>query len=98
MSGGENISSIEVEEALYRHPQVQDVAVVAKKDEKWGEVPCAFVKLVEDAVVSEQELTEYCREHMARFKVPKKFVFVDLPRTSTGKVQKFVLREWAERE
>jgi len=98
ISGGENISSIEVEEALYRHPQVQDVAVVAKKDEKWGEVPCAFVKLVEDAAVSEQELTEYCREHMARFKVPKKFVFVDLPRTSTGKVQKFVLREWAEQE
>lgn len=98
ISGGENISSIEVEETLYRHPQVQDVAVVAKKDEKWGEVPCAFVKLVAGADTSEQALIEYCREHMARFKVPKKFVFVDLPRTSTGKVQKFVLREWAERE
>lgn len=95
ISGGENISSIEVEDTLYRHPLIQDVAVVAKPDEKWGEVPCAFVKLVEGASLSEDDVIAYCREHMARFKVPKKVVFVNLPRTSTGKVQKFILRQWA---
>ena len=95
ISGGENISSIEVEDVLYKHPKIQDVAVVAKPDEKWGEVPCAFIKLAEDVKMTEDEVIEYCRLNMARYKVPKKVVFVDLPRTSTGKVQKFVLRQWA---
>jgi fatty-acyl-CoA synthase len=97
ISGGENISSIELEDTLYRHPQIQDVAVVAKYDEKWGEVPCAFIKLVEGATLTEEEVVEYCRQNMARFKVPKKIIFVDLPRTSTGKVQKFILRQWANK-
>lgn len=96
ISGGENISSIELEDTLYRHPAVQDVAVVARQDEKWGEVPCAFIKLKDGASLSEEDVIAYCRENMARFKVPKKVVFVDLPRTSTGKVQKFILREWAQ--
>lgn len=98
ISGGENISSVEVEDTLYRHPAVEDVAVVAQKNDKWGEVPCAFIKLVDGAAVSEQELKDYCRDNMAHFKVPKEFVFVDLPRTSTGKVQKFILRQWANVE
>ncbi|CAA6808617.1 MAG: Fatty-acyl-CoA synthase, partial [uncultured Thiotrichaceae bacterium] len=95
ISGGENISSVEIEEVLYQHPDIEDVAVVAKRDEKWGEVPCAFIKLADQANLSEQDVMDYCRGHMARFKTPKKVIFVDLPRTSTGKVQKFVLREWA---
>ena len=95
ISGGENISSIEVEDVLYKHPKIQDVAVVAKPDEKWGEVPCAFIKLADETTLTEEEVIEYCRANMARYKVPKKVVFVDLPRTSTGKVQKFVLRQWA---
>lgn len=97
ISGGENISSIELEDTLYRHPSIQDVAVVAKHDEKWGEVPCAFIKLVDGATLTEEEVIEYCRQNMARFKVPKRVVFVDLPRTSTGKVQKFILRQWANK-
>jgi len=96
ISGGENISSIEVEDVLYKHPKIQDVAVVAKHDEKWGEVPCAFIKLASEAEMTEQEVIDYCRENMARFKIPKKVLFVDLPRTSTGKVQKFILRKWAD--
>ncbi len=95
ISGGENISSIEVEDILYKHPNIQDVAVVARHDEKWGEVPCAFIKLATGTEMTEQDVIAYCREHMARFKVPKKVIFMDLPRTSTGKVQKFVLRQWA---
>jgi fatty-acyl-CoA synthase len=96
ISGGENISSIEVEEALYRHPAVMSAAVVAQPDEKWGEVPCAFVELKDGASVTEEELREFCREHLARFKVPKQFVFRELPKTSTGKIQKFVLRDIAK--
>ncbi|MBO0346961.1 acyl-CoA synthetase [Roseibium sp. CAU 1637] len=95
ISGGENISSIEVEEVLYKHPLVQSVAVVARPDEKWGETPCAFVELVEGAQVSESELIAYCRDHMARFKAPRTVVFSALPKTSTGKIQKFALREQA---
>lgn len=95
ISGGENISSIEVEDVLYKHPAIQDVAVVARHDEKWGEVPCAFIKLVSGASLTEDEVIAYCRDHMARFKIPKKVIFIDLPRTSTGKVQKFILRQWA---
>jgi fatty-acyl-CoA synthase len=95
ISGGENISSLEVEEALYRHPAVMSAAVVAQPDEKWGEVPCAFVELKQGASVTEDELREFCRAHLARFKVPKSFVFRELPKTSTGKIQKFVLRDLA---
>jgi fatty-acyl-CoA synthase len=97
ISGGENISSIEVEEVLYRHPSVLEAAVVARPDEKWGETPCAFVWLKPDAVpVTETELIEYCRQHMARFKAPKTVVFHELPKTSTGKIQKFKLRKLAD--
>jgi fatty-acyl-CoA synthase len=96
ISGGENISSIEVEEALYRHPAVLSAAVVAQPDEKWGETPCAFIELKFGASVTADELREFCREHLARFKVPKTFVFRELPKTSTGKIQKFALREIAK--
>jgi fatty-acyl-CoA synthase len=96
ISGGENISSIEVEDTLYRHPAVMAAAVVATPDPKWGEVPCAFIELREGTTVTAEELTEFCRERMARFKVPKKFIFEALPKTSTGKIQKFVLREKAK--
>ena len=95
ISGGENISSQEVEDVICRHPSVMLAAVVALPDTKWGEVPAAFVELKEGAVASEEEMLAFCRERMARFKVPKKFVFRPLPKTSTGKIQKFVLREWA---
>jgi fatty-acyl-CoA synthase len=96
ISGGENISSIEVEDVLYRHPAVLAAAVVAKPDDKWGETPCAFVELKPDAKVSEIELIEFCRGHMAKFKAPRAVVFGELPKTSTGKIQKFVLREKAK--
>ena len=96
ISGGENISSIEVEDVLYRHPDVLEVAVVAKLDEKWGEVPCAFITLTEEATTSIDQLINYCRDNMAHFKVPKHVVFGLLPKTSTGKIQKYVLRKRAE--
>jgi fatty-acyl-CoA synthase len=96
ISGGENISSLEVEDVLYRHPAVMVAAVVARPDEKWGEVPCAFVELKPGARVTEHELIEFCRENLARFKVPKAVVFGDLPKTSTGKIQKYVLRQKAK--
>src|SRR5688572_2573894 len=96
ISGGENISSLEVEDVLYRHPAVVGAAVVARPDDKWGETPCAFVELKPNAQVSEKEIVEFCRQHMARFKVPRAVVFGELPKTSTGKIQKFVLRERAK--
>jgi fatty-acyl-CoA synthase len=96
ISGGENISSIEVEDALYSHPAVMSVAVVAQPDEKWGETPCAFIELKPGASASANELRAFCREHLARFKVPSTFVFRELPKTSTGKIQKFVLRDIAK--
>jgi len=97
ISGGENISSIEVEDALYKHPAISAAAVVAKEDEKWGETPCAFIELAaQSEQPSKEELDSWCREHLAAFKVPKTYVFEDLPKTSTGKVQKFVLRERAK--
>ena len=96
ISGGENISSIEVEEALYRHPAVLTAAVVAQPDPKWGETPRAYVELKPGATVTEDELRQFCRQHMAGFKVPKAIVFGDLPTTSTGKIQKFALRELAK--
>ncbi|TDH61928.1 acyl-CoA synthetase [Dankookia rubra] len=92
ISGGENISSIEVEDALYKHPAVMLAAVVAKPDEKWGEVPCAFVELKPEASATEAELIAHCRQHMAPFKAPKQVIFAELPRTSTGKLQKHMLR------
>ncbi len=95
ISGGENISSIEVEGALYRHPSVLEAAVVARPDERWGETPCAFVTLKAGAKVSEQELIDHCRGILAHFKAPKTIVFTELPKTSTGKVQKTVLRDQA---
>jgi len=96
ISGGENISSLEVEDVLYRHPAVMGAAVVAQPDPKWGESPCAFVELKEGASVTEQEIIEFCRERMAHFKAPKTVIFGPLPKTSTGKIQKFVLRERAK--
>jgi fatty-acyl-CoA synthase len=94
ISGGENISSIEVEGTLYRHPAVLEAAVAGMPDDKWGETPCAFVTLRDDAgEVSEQEIIDFCRANMAHFKAPRKVVFGPLPKTSTGKIQKFVLRE-----
>ena len=96
ISGGENISSIEVEDALYKHPAVQVAAVVARPDEKWGETPCAFIELRPGASASAEELIEWCRQHMARFKVPRHIVFAEVPKTSTGKIQKFRLREMAK--
>lgn len=96
ISGGENISSIEVEDALHRHPSVLTAAVVATPDARWGEVPCAFVELKEGAAASEDEIIEFCRTLLARYKVPKKVIFGTLPKTSTGKIQKFVLRDIAK--
>jgi fatty-acyl-CoA synthase len=96
ISGGENISSIEVEDVLYRHPAVVAAAVVAMPDEKWGETPCAFVELKPGATATDRELIDFCRSHMAKFKAPKAVVFGELPKTSTGKIQKFVLREKAK--
>jgi fatty-acyl-CoA synthase len=96
ISGGENISSIEVEDVLYRHPSVLAAAVVARPDEKWGESPCAFVELKPGSRVTDHELIEFCRQHLAKFKAPRAVVFGELPKTSTGKIQKFVLREKAK--
>jgi len=96
ISGGENISTIEVEDVLYRHPAVLEAAVVARPDERWGETPCAFVTLREGADAAADDIIAFCREHMARFKAPRTVVFGPLPKTSTGKIQKFVLRERAK--
>ena len=93
ISGGENISSVEIENIIIKHPAVSLAAVVARPDEKWGETPCAFIELIDGQQVSEDELKTFCREHLAGFKMPKTFVFQDLPKTSTGKIQKFELRE-----
>ncbi len=96
ISGGENISSVEIEAVLYKHPAVGEAAVVALADDKWGEVPCAFVELKTACESTETELIEFCTEHMARFKRPKKVVFGELPKTATGKIQKNILRETAK--
>jgi fatty-acyl-CoA synthase len=95
ISGGENISSLEVEDVLYRLPQILACAVVATPDPKWGETPCAFVEIREGANLTEAQVIEHARTHLAHFKVPRKVVFGLLPKTSTGKIQKFVLRERA---
>jgi acyl-CoA synthetase (AMP-forming)/AMP-acid ligase II len=100
ISGGENISTIEVEQAVARHPAVMEAAVVAIPDEKWGERPKAFVVLKKGQEATEEEIIDFCKEHIARFKAPEAVEFTELPKTSTGKVQKFVLRdkEWAGQE
>jgi len=96
ISGGENISSLEVEEVLYQHPAVLTAAVVAKPDPRWQEVPCAFVELKQGKTATAEELIEFCKQHLARFKVPKDVVITEIPKTSTGKLQKFILRDWAK--
>ena len=96
ISGGENISSIEVEDALFKHPSVQTAAVVARPDEKWGETPCAFIELKPGATATEAEIIAWCREHLASYKIPRTVVFTDIPKTSTGKIQKYRLRETAK--
>jgi len=93
ISGGENISSLEIEEILYRHPDVLEAAVVAMPDIKWGESPCAFVHLRANAHIEQEEIVEYCRQHLAHFKIPQTVIFGPLPKTSTGKIQKFLLRD-----
>ena len=93
ISGGENISSIEIENTIAKHPAVSLAAVVAKPDEKWGETPCAFVELIKDKSAEEKDIIDFCRETLAGFKLPKKVVFCELPKTSTGKIQKFELRK-----
>ncbi|MEQ1143933.1 acyl-CoA synthetase [Acinetobacter soli] len=96
ISGGENISSLEIEEVLYRHPAVLTAAVVAKPDPQWQEVPCAFIELKQHAEATPEEIMEHCKKELARFKVPKDVVIAQIPKTSTGKLQKFILREWAK--
>ena len=95
ISGGENISSVEVENMLYRHPAIAAGAVVARPDEKWGETPCAFVELKPGMTASEDEIIAHCRRHLAGFKAPKRVVFGELPKTAIGKIQKFLLRQQA---
>ena len=96
ISGGENISTIEVEGVIIDHPAVANAAVVAKPDEKWGETPCAFVMLKPGTTATAEQIVAHCRANLAAFKCPRYVVFRDLPMTSTGKVQKYVLREWAK--
>ena len=96
VSRGENISTIEVEDVLYRHPCVLEAAVVARPDPNWGETPCAFVTLKDDAVAEAGEIIAFCRERLAHFKAPRQVIFGPLPKTSTGKIQKFLLRERAK--
>jgi len=96
ISGGENISSIEVEDALYKHPAVQVVAVVAKPDEKWGETPLAYIELKPGATATAEELISWCRTHLAAYKCPRHVEFAEIPKTSTGKIQKFKLRGLAK--
>ena len=96
ISGGENISSIEIENTIAKHPSVSLAAVVAKPDEKWGETPCAFIELIDGKKATEEEIIKFCRETLAGFKLPKKVVFSALPKTSTGKIQKFELRKKAK--
>ena len=96
ISGGENISTIEVEDYLHRHPAILEAAVVGKPDDHWGEIPCAFVTLRPDEEASAEEIIQFCRDGIAHYKCPKEVVFSDLPKTATGKVQKFVLREQAK--
>ena len=95
ITGGENVSSLEIEECLYRHPQVMEAAVVARPDPDWGETPCAFVTVKSGAKLDAADVIAWCRANLARFKVPKTVVFGPLPKTVTGKIQKYMLRERA---
>jgi fatty-acyl-CoA synthase len=96
ISGGENISSIEVEDVLYKHPAVAACAVVAKSDAKWGETPVAFIELKPGIAATKEEIMAHCRAHLAAYKCPRYVVFAEIPKTSTGKIQKFMLREIAK--
>jgi acyl-CoA synthetase (AMP-forming)/AMP-acid ligase II len=96
ISGGENISSIEVESALFSHPAVLEAAIVGRPDDYWGETPCAFVKLKEGCNANAEELIKFCRDHLPHYMTPRTVVFQELPKTSTGKVQKYVLKEKAK--
>jgi fatty-acyl-CoA synthase len=96
ISGGENISTIEVEDVLHRHPSILEAAVVARPDPMWGETPCGFVTLKPAAIATAEEIIDFCRGRLARFKVPRTVIFGPLPKTSTGKIQKFLLRERAK--
>ena len=98
ISGGENISTIEIENVLFQHPDILDAAVVGKNDKKWGEVPCAFITIKKNSSITEQEIIDFCRSNMAKFKIPKKIIFGDIKKTSTGKIQKFLLRKKANQE
>ena len=98
ISGGENISTIEIENMLIQHPDIIDAAVVAKKDKKWGEVPCAFINLKENSQLSEKQVIDFCKSNIAKFKIPKKIIFDYIEKTSTGKIQKFLLRKKANKE
>ena len=98
ISGGENISTIEIENVLFQHPDILDAAVVGKNDKKWGEVPCAFITVKKNSSITEQEVIDFCTSNMAKFKIPKKIIFGDIKKTSTGKIQKFLLREKANQE
>ena len=98
ISGGENISTIEIENVLFQHPDILDAAVVGKNDKKWGEVPCAFITVKKNSSITEQEVVDFCRSNMAKFKIPKKIIFGDIKKTSTGKIQKFLLRKKANQE
>ena len=98
ISGGENISTIEIENVLFQHPDILDAAVVGKNDKKWGEVPCAFITVKKNSPITEQEVIDFCRSNIAKFKIPKKIIFGDIKKTSTGKIQKFLLRKKANQE
>jgi len=98
ISGGENISTIEIENVLYQHPDITDAAVVGKKDEKWGEIPCAFITLKNNSSITEQQIIDYCSSNMAKFKIPKKIIFGVIEKTPTGKTQKFLLRKKTNQE
>ena len=98
ISGGENISTIEIENVLYQHPDIIDAAVVGKKDEKWGEIPCAFITLKNNSSITEQQIIDFCSSNMAKFKIPKKIIFGVIEKTPTGKTQKFLLRKKANQE
>ena len=93
ISGGENISSIEIEEALYKHPAVAVAAVVAMHHERWGETPCAFIELAAGHTITSEELEQHCRSTLASYKIPRRFIFEEVPRTATGKIQKYELRK-----
>ena len=98
ISGGENISTIEIENVLFQHPDILDAAVVGKNDKKWGEVPCAFITVKKNSSITEQEIIDFCRSNMAKFKIPKKIIFGDIEKTPTGKIQKFLLRKKANQK